>query len=608
MGMHMGRPGGPRIALNKAKGARSSAKTLRRIWELLKRDRARLILVLALTVLSTLLNLLIPILIGSGVDIIERGISSSNGIDFAALARTVVTMLGIAVFVMLAFWFQTRTIVKVAQSAVMRLRKDAFDKLHTLSLRFFDSHTHGELMSRLANDVENVGNALSQSVTQIFSSTITVLGSLAFMIYLNPWLALLTLISVPLGLLVTSTIAKRTRKHYTAQQKHLGELNGFAEEAITGMKAVKAFTREKQMAEQFDNINTNLRTAAVNAQFYSGTIPPIMNIISNLSFAVTALAGGSMVISGAITVGVIASFLNYSRQFSRPINEIANQFNMIQAAIAGAERIFDIMDKKSDMPDKPDAINIENVRGDVVFENVTFGYKEGEHVLKNVSLHAKPGDAIALVGPTGAGKTTIVNLLTRFYDVNSGRILIDGHDIRDLNADSLRRCQGMVLQDTVLFADTVRENIRYGRLDATDEEVIEAAKMSNAHQFIKRLPEGYDTVLAEDGKSLSQGQRQLLSISRAVLANPSILILDEATSSVDTRTEMNIQQAMLKLMQGRTSFVIAHRLSTIRGAKEILVIKDGEIIERGSHEQLIRQEGFYYNLYNTQLKRQEEAV
>ena len=408
---------------------------------------------------------------------------------------------------------------------------------------------------------------------------------------------------IPTMMLITSKIAKRTRKYFLNQQESLGKLNGIIEECISGQKLVKVFTREEKQIEEFNNSNDDLKKIGIKALILSGFIPPLINLLNNINFAFIAGIGGWLAVKEIITIGVIASFINYSKQFTRPINELANQFNMLQTAIAGAERVFEIMDEKPEKEDEEDAIKLSKISGKVDFENVDFSYDEKTPVLKNVNLHINPGETIALVGPTGAGKTTIINLLTRFYDIQKGSIKIDGVDIKKINRKSLRSSLGIVLQDAYLFSETVRENIRYGRLDATDEEVERAAKLANAHKFIQRLPQGYDTILSEDASNLSQGQKQLLTIARAILANPSILILDEATSSVDTRTEMHIQEAMLNLMKGRTSFVIAHRLSTIRDASQIVVINDGQIIEKGSHDELLKQKGFYYNLYMTQFRK-----
>jgi ATP-binding cassette subfamily B protein len=601
MGVPQKRAGlfGPKAKVKDTKG------TLNRLWAYLGRQKTQLIFVFILVIASTVLSLIGPYLIGKAIDTMVQG---RGKVDFNRLGVIALTMLVINGVSSLMTWIQIYMMVGVAQGTVRDLRKDLFGKMQTLPLRYFDGQPHGELMSRLTNDVENINNTLTQGTTQIFSSIITVLGAMAMMFWLSPGLALLSLISVPLGILVTGKVAGRTRNFFKGQQKELGELNGYIEETISGQRVVKAFGRERESLDHFNGINHRLKKVGIKAQVFSGLVMPIMNVVNNLSFALVAFAGGWMAVQHLITVGVIASFLNYSKQFARPINEIANQFNMIQAALAGAERVFEVMDEEPELADQPGAPHLENVGGEVVFKNVSFGYQEDVPVLKNINLTAKPGQTIALVGPTGAGKTTIVNLLTRFYDVNKGGIYVDGKDIRTMQKESLRSSLGIVLQDTYLFSHTVRENIRYGYLNATDAEVEAAARLANAETFILRLPDGYDTVLTEDGGNLSQGQRQLLTIARAILADPAILILDEATSSVDTRTEMQIQQAMLSLMQGRTSFVIAHRLSTIRQADQILVIKDGEIIEGGTHCQLLEAGGFYYDLYMGQFKQQQKIM
>jgi len=498
--------------------------------------------------------------------------------------------------------------VGASQRAIQEIRNDLFSKLQTLSLRFFDQRTHGELMSRLANDVENVSNVLTSSVTSLISSSLSVVGVAIMMFLINWRLAIVSLITIPLMMFLSRAIGKRTRAGFREQQETLGALNGIIEETVTGQRVVKAYVREQAAIEEFEEANTALRRASTKAQILGTTFGPLGNFVTNVGFAIVAGAGGWMAVQGLATVGTIASFVNYARRFSRPLNMIASLYNTIQSAIAGAERVFQIIDEVPELRDAPDALPLKDVQGDVVFDDVCFGYLEDVPVLKNVSLHAEPGQTIALVGPTGAGKTTIVNLLTRFYDIDSGSICIDGKEIRQLKKDDLRRTLGIVLQDMFLFSGTVMENIRYGRLDATEEEVIAAARLANAHQFIHRLPQGYQTDLSERGSNISQGQQQLLSIARAILADPGILILDEATSSVDTRTEKHIQEAMLRLMEGRTSFVIAHRLSTIREADMILVINDGEIIERGTHEDLLAQRGFYHNLYVSQFKGQHEMV
>ncbi len=584
---------GPKVRAKDAKGA------LRRLLKYLEKGAGRLILVFVMTLVSSIFSLIGPYLIGKAIDTMKDGI---NSVDFNRLFSIVLIMLVFYGLSALMSWLQTFIMADVAQNTVKELRKDLFAKLQTLSVSFFDTRTHGEIMSRLTNDVETVNNTLMQSAVSIFSSLITVIGAFIMMLVLSPLLTFISLITIPLGMSITWKIAGKTRKLFVTQQKELGELNGYIEEIVSGQRVVKAFSREKESIKEFADINNRLKDAGIKAQIYSGIVPPLMNVINRLSFALVAGAGGCLVIKGAITIGVIASFINYSKHFARPINQIANQFNMIQVALAGAERVFEIMDEVPEIIEQPGSISIEDVKGEVIFDDVSFEYKKDIPVLKNVNIEASPGQTIALVGPTGAGKTTIVNLLMRFYDVNDGSIMIDGVDIRELKLDYLRSSLGMVLQDTYLFSDTVRENIRYGRLDATDEEIEEATRLANAHSFIHRLPDGYDTIVTEGGSNLSQGQRQLLTIARAILADPEILILDEATSSVDTMTEMKIQEAMLSLMKGRTSFVIAHRLSTIREADQILVINSGEIIEKGTHEELMETQGFYYNLYMSQFR------
>ncbi|MFN2219305.1 MAG: ABC transporter ATP-binding protein [Anaerolineae bacterium] len=599
----MGRGGPPwRHLMGEKERAKNRRGTVLRIWGYLKHQRWALVWTILLVVMSSGLDLMIPYLMGRAIDayILKN--------DLPGLARTALLMAGVAVALSLTNWLQVYVITGVSQRAVRDIRNDLFASLQTLSLRFFDQHTHGELMSRLTNDVENVSNILADSITQLISTILSVIGVATMMFVINARLALVSLVTIPLMMFLSRWIAKHTRRGFREQQASLGELNGIIEETVTGQRVVKAYVREQAAIEQFDTANQRLRRAAIYAQTFGGVMGPINNFVNNVGFAIVAGAGGWMAVQGMATVGTIASFVNYARQFSRPLNQISNLYSTIQSAIAGAERVFEVIDQVPELQDAQDAQPLTRVRGDVAFDNVCFGYEADVPVLKRISLHAQPGQTIALVGPTGAGKTTIVNLLTRFYDIDNGSVHIDGMDIRQIKMDDLRRTLGIVLQDTFLFSDTVMENIRYGRLDASDEEVIAAAKLANADQFIHRLPEGYQTELSERGSNISQGQRQLLAIARAILADPGILILDEATSSVDTRTEKHIQEAMLRLMEGRTSFVIAHRLSTIREADEILVINGGEIIERGTHESLLEQRGFYHNLYMSQFKGQHQIA
>lgn len=567
---------------------------LRRIVRYLAPYRRGLVLVAGLVALTSGLSLLTPYLMGVAID---RGIIPG---DLGLLARVVGLMLGAYLLGTTGTWLQTVVMIHVAQGSLRDLRRDLFDRLQTLSLRFFDRHPHGELMSRLTNDTETISATLGETVTRLIGSALTITGSLVAMFALSWRLALVVLVTVPLSLVIMRFVARAARRYYRDRQRDLGRLNGLIEETVSGQRVVKICRREETVIGQFDEANAALRASGTAAGIFGGLMGPSMGLVRNLTFALLAGIGGWMVLRGWTTVGVIAAFINYARNFSRPLNEMAMLYASVQSAIAGAERVFQIMDEVPEIVDAPDALPLEEVRGHVVFEDVTFGYDPGVPVLCEVDFEALPGQTVALVGPTGAGKTTIVNLLTRFYDIDHGRISVDGHDIRTVRTDDLRRALGIVLQDTFLFAGSVRENIRYGRLDATDAEVEEAARLANAHDFIMKLPQGYETALSEAGGTLSEGQRQLLAIARAILADPAILILDEATSSVDSRTEAHIQEAMHRLMEGRTSFVIAHRLSTIRRADLILVIEHGRIVERGSHEELLEARGAYYALYTSQ--------
>jgi len=590
-------PGGPHGAMvrgvEKAKNPRA---TLMRLGRYLLESKFQLALVVVLVILGTVLSIIGPYLLGVAIDsYITKG-------DLVGLTWIVLLMFG----VYLGTWFaqsaQGVLMAPISQKALRTLRKNLFEHLQTLSLSFFDRRTHGELMSRLTNDIDAINQALTQNVTQLAGSILSLIGILIAMFALNVWLALGSLTVLPIMVLITIFIGRKSMAGFRSLQAQLGRLNGRVEEVLGGERVVQAFRKQRTVLDEFDKDNLAVRDAGIGAMSYAFVILPLVNVMSNLSIAVVAGLGGWMTVMGWITVGLVASFITYARNFVQPLRQLADLYNSIQTALAGAERVFEIMDEKAEIADKPGAISLDDIRGDVVFDHVDFSYVPGVPVLKDMSFHAEPGQVIAFVGPTGAGKTTMINVLGRFYDIQRGSIKIDGIDIRDLDRESLRRQLGTVLQDNFLFADTVMENIRYGKLDATNEECIEAAKLANADQFITRLPQGYKTLLTERGSNLSQGQRQLLAIARAVIADPRILILDEATSSVDTRTELRIQQALLKLMEGRTSFVIAHRLSTIRKADQVLVIKDGVIVERGSHESLLAQKGFYYNLYVSQFK------
>jgi ATP-binding cassette, subfamily B, multidrug efflux pump len=601
----MGRPGGnfggfrrtgPVVKPKDLKG------TLKRLWFYFGRERKLLTVIFFFIVVDSVITLLGPYLIGVSIDAMS---DTKHLVNFSVLGITVITLAGAYIADGLLTFMQGWLMAGVSQRIVRRLRGALFGKLQKLPVAFFDTHPHGELMSRLSNDIDNVSTTISQSTTQLMTGSIAILGSLMMMIWLSPALTLATLITVPLVFLLTRTIARKTSSLFKEQQVQLGRLNSHVEETISGIEVVKAFNHEEKAIAEFDEVNGRLCDVGLKAQIWSGFLMPLMNAINNIGFAAVAIVGGILAVKSMITVGIIASFLSYSRQFVRPMNDLANMFNILQSGVAGAERVFEIMDEQEEPADLPGATELENPKGDVVFDQVSFGYRPDVPILKHISFYAEKGSSTALVGPTGAGKTTIVNLLTRFYDVTGGKILIDGRDIREYTRDSVRRCFGIVLQDTYLFSGTIRENIKYGKPDATDEEVQAAAAMANASVFIERLPEQYDTILSENGGNLSQGQRQLLAIARVILAKPSILILDEATSSIDTRTELHIQDALLNIMEGRTSFIIAHRLNTIRDAGTIMVIEQGEIAEEGSHVSLIEKQGMYYRMFMNQFKNVE---
>ncbi len=572
-------------------------ETFKRLWTYFGKERKLLMTILVLIIGSSGLGLLVPFLIGRAVDSMS---SNKMSVDFNMLK--IITFILIITYFIDSFmnFIQGWIMAGISQRIVLNLRGTLFQKLQRLPVSFFDSHTHGEVMSRLTNDIENISTTISQSTIQLMSSSINIVGAFIMMIILSPLLTLASIITIPMVFFMTNIIARKTKVLFKEQQIMLGKLNGDIEEAISGIQVIKAFNREENVIGQFEEVNSKLCHVGIKAQVWSGYIMPLMNVINNIGFAAVASVGGILALRGLITVGIIASFLSYSRQFSRPLNDLANIFNTLQSAVAGAERVFETLDEDEEAKDVEEAKILEDVRGEVTFNQVNFSYRADKPILKNINFNVNAGINVALVGSTGAGKTTIVNLLTRFYEVSQGEILIDGKNIKEYTRDSLRKCFGIVLQDTYLFSGTIKENIKYGRLDAKDEEVEAAAVMANADHFINRLPHGYDTMLLDGGVNLSQGQRQLLAIARAILANPSILILDEATSNVDTRTELKIQEAMLKLMKGRTSFIIAHRLSTIKDADIIMVINGGEIIEAGSHQELIDKKGAYHKLYESQ--------
>lgn len=563
--------------------------TLKRLLSYLGRRKGMLSLVVLMVAASSALGLLGPFLVGVAIDDFIMTRDKEGLIQLLFLLGVVYISHSLTTFLQ-SYWM-----AGIAQKTVYEMRTELFAHLHDLPLAFFDKRQHGELMSRVTNDIENISSTLNSSVIQVASSVLTLTGAIVVMLYLSPLLTAVTLLIVPLLYMGMKWITSRTRRRFKEQQRHLGELNGFIEETVSSKHIVKMFSREEAIAQEFSERNMKLKEAGFWAQSYSGFIPKLMNMLNNLSFALVAGVGGLLALNGLVTVGVIVIFAEYSRQFTRPLNDLANQFNTLLSAIAGAERVFDIMDTEKEEREDQNKISLDHVDGEIKFKDVTFSY-EDTPTLKEIDFRASPGEMVALVGPTGSGKTTIINLLARFYNPDSGAVYVDGHDTSNISRQELRKHMGFVLQDSFLFEGTIKENIRYGRLDATDEEVAEAARIANAHSFIMKLPDGYETKLLPEGSGISQGQRQLLAIARAVLADPAILILDEATSSIDTITEMYIQEALDRLMEGRTSVVIAHRLNTIQRADQILVLERGRIIERGSHHELIEKNGHYAQL------------
>ncbi len=586
--------------LPKGRGPRQGGKpknvwpAVKRILGYLMKDKYKLMIaflcVIIASVTSLIASYMLRPIINNFIET-EGAYAKIGGFALALVTMGVVYFTGVA-----ATYIQARLMIGISQDAIYRIRRDLFGKMQNLPIRFFDKNTYGELMSRYTNDVDTIGEMLNNTIIHLFQGIITIVGTLTLMLYTNLWLSLVTLVMLPVFFMVGGAISKRSRKYFSMQQASLGALNGYVEEIVTGQKVVKVFNRERETTEDFDLLNEDLKKKQIRAQFAGGVMGPLMGNLSQINYALTATVGGVLCLLNKFDIGGLTVFVNYSRQFSRPINELSMQVTSIFSALAGAERVFAVMDSEPE-EDLEGKLILNDAEGEVSLDNVTFGYDEGRAVLKNISLVAKKAQKIAFVGSTGAGKTTVTNLINRFYDVNEGSIKIDGIDIRDINKKSLRQNIAMVLQDTHLFTGSVMENIRYGRLDATDEEVIEAAKTASAHSFIMRLPDGYNTHLAGDGANLSQGQRQLINIARAAISKAPVLILDEATSSVDTRTERHINHGMERLMKSRTTFIIAHRLSTVRNADIILVLENGEIIERGNHEELLEKKGRYYQLY-----------
>ncbi len=598
-GPPMGGPGGPRPGGGPGRGRnvfvekpKNAKETVKRLVRYIGSSKYLVLGMLGVMLAVTLLQLAAPSLQGQAIN------AMTGGVDMSAVLRTLALLAVVYLLTAVMQYFQGIISVSLSQATVRRMRTDLFNRIVKLPIRFIDTHQHGDIMSRMTNDVENISQVVSSSIGSLFSGALTVVGSIAIRLYYSPALTCISFVTVILSLLATAKMSKYMRKYFSRQSSLLGQLNGHAEEMITGYHTVVAFSREDSAEQEFNAISGELKKTGIIAQLLGGVMGPVMNVIGNIGFLLIAAFGGYFALQGIISIGVIQAFILYSKQFTRPINELANLYGQIQTAIAGAERVFAILESEPETDEGK--THLTSVRGDIDFNHIFFSYVPDKPVLKDFDLHVKSGQRIAIVGATGSGKTTVVNLLTRFYDVDQGKILLDGVDIQEIPKEELRGNIAIVLQDTVLFSDTIAGNIRYGRLDASDEDVRRAAQTANADVFIERLPEGYNSILSESGGNLSQGQRQLLSIARAVLADPSILILDEATSSVDTRTELHIQEAMLALMEGRTSLIIAHRLSTIRTADKIIVVDDGRIVESGNHAELLKQEGVYYRLYQNQ--------
>ena len=588
---------GPMAATNSFKGKPANmGPTLKRLFAYVGRYWKRLILVALCMLLSTAGTLAGSYLLRPIINhIADAAVPAAQRVTY--LAHMLAVLAGVYVIGIAGSYLQSRLMIGVSRTAIQNIRNDLFTRLERLPLSFHDNQSTGELMSRFTNDVDNIGLMMDQSMMSLFSGIINLAGTLVMMIVTNIWLTLVTLFFIPLFALASRLIIAKSRRYYAAQQAALGAVNGYIEESVSGQRVVKVFNHEKDCEAEFDLLNGDLRGKQMNSMFYGGIMGPVTGNLAQVSYALTAGIGGALCALGRFDVGGLAIFVNYSRQFARPINEISQQMATIFSALAGAERVFAIMDMEPEAPDDKDCARPERLEGHVVLQDVSFGYVPGKIVLQDISLYARPGQKIAFVGSTGAGKTTVTNLLNRFYDIEAGVVTIDGIDIKKLPRDFLRQNIAMVLQDTHLFTGTVMENIRYGRLDATDDEVVAAAKMASADSFIRRLSEGYQTVIEGDGANLSQGQRQLLNIARAALSHAPILVLDEATSSVDTRTERHIEQGMDRLMRDRTTFIIAHRLSTVRNANAIMVLENGRIIERGSHDDLLALRGRYYELY-----------
>ena len=599
--------GDPHGGMGAGEKAKDFKGTIRKLMKYLSEYKIGLIFVLLFAIGSTIFNIAGPKILGKATTEIFTGlvgkVSGGSGIDFEKIAHILIFLMCLYVTSAIFSFIQGYIMTGVSQKLTYRLRKEISEKINRMPMNYFDTRTHGEVLSRVTNDIDTLSQSLNQSATQIITSFTTIIGVLIMMLSISPLMTLVALLILPISLGLISTIVKRSQRHFKNQQEYLGHVNGQVEEVYGGHNIVKAFNKETDVIKEFDETNEILYQSAWKSQFFSGMMMPIMQFVGNLGYVAVAILGGCLAIKKTIEVGDIQSFIQYVRNFTQPITQVAQVANMLQSTAAASERVFEFLEEEEEDQFAQNPVSVEGLEGNVEFDHVHFGYNADKIIINDFSAKVKQGQKIAIVGPTGAGKTTMIKLLMRFYDVNSGAILIDGHNLKDFNRGELRQMFGMVLQDTWLFHGSIKENIRYGKLDATDEEVIEAAKAAHVHRFVQTLPNGYDMELNEEASNVSQGQKQLLTIARAILADPKILILDEATSSVDTRTEVRIQKAMDNLMRGRTSFIIAHRLSTIRDADLILVMKDGDIIEQGNHEELLKQNGFYAELYNSQFEK-----
>ena len=601
-------PGGGMAPAEKAKNFKGS---ISKLMQYIGRYKIAILAVMIMAAASTVFTVIGPKVLGKATTGLSEGlmkkITGTGGIDFSYIGRILIIVLCLyacsAIFSFIQGWIMTG----VSQKVCYRLRKEISEKINRMPMKYFESRTYGEVLSRITNDVDTLGMGLNQSITTIITSVATMIGVLVMMLSISPLMTIIAIVILPISVGLVSFVVKKSQSYFKTQQEYLGHINGQIEETYGGHMVVKSFNKEKDMVDTFDKTNAVLYSSAWKSQFFSGMMQPIMMFVGNLGYAGVALSGGMLAINGVITIGDIQAFIQYVKNFTQPITQIAQVINQVQSMAAASERVFEFLEEEEEEQIAANPVPTDNIRGEVEFKHVKFGYKEDQIIIKDFCANVKPGQKVAIVGPTGAGKTTMVKLLMRFYDVNSGEILIDGHNIKDFNRRELRDAFGMVLQDTWLYKDTIMENIRYGKLDATDEEVIVAAKAAHAHHFIETLPGGYNMELNEDASNVSQGQKQLLTIARAILADNPILILDEATSSVDTRTEIQIQNAMDNLMKGRTSFVIAHRLSTIKDADIILVMKEGDIVEQGNHEELLAKGGFYADLYNSQFEEAEAS-